>query len=149
MTRPRVVLDTNCLVSALLFKGGLLAWMRTGWQEGRFVPLACRETAAELIRVLAYAKFGLDAGDIEALLADFLPYAETATLPRRLKPFPGLRDPEDAVFLHLAKRAKADWLVTGDGHLHEMKDKIAGIQIANPAEFRREIYGHEPPGEGD
>ena len=26
MTRPRVVFDTNCLVSALIFSGGRLAW---------------------------------------------------------------------------------------------------------------------------
>jgi len=74
---PRVVLDTNCIVSGLLFSRGRLAWLRGAWQSGRFVPLVSRATAAELIRVLAYPKFKLDASEREALLADYLPYAET------------------------------------------------------------------------
>jgi hypothetical protein len=35
---PRVVLDTNVVLSALLFGGGWAARLRTGWQSGRFVP---------------------------------------------------------------------------------------------------------------
>ena len=30
----RVVLDTNVLVSALLFENGRLAWIRHSWQNG-------------------------------------------------------------------------------------------------------------------
>lgn len=53
---PRVVLDTNCVVSALLFSRGRLAWLRRAWQSGRVVPLVSRGTATKLIRVLAYPK---------------------------------------------------------------------------------------------
>ena len=40
MAALRVVLDTNVVLSALLFGGGPAARVRAGWQSGRFVPLA-------------------------------------------------------------------------------------------------------------
>lgn len=51
---PRVVLDTNVVVSALLFGGGAAAAVRAAWQAGRIAPLASTATAGELVRVLAY-----------------------------------------------------------------------------------------------
>ena len=56
---PRVVLDTNVVLSALLFGGGAAARVRAGWQSGRFVPLASTPTAQELLRVMAYPKLRL------------------------------------------------------------------------------------------
>lgn len=37
MSVPRVVLDTNCLVSALIFSRGRFAWLREAWQAKRFI----------------------------------------------------------------------------------------------------------------
>jgi uncharacterized protein len=48
----RVVLDTNVLVSALLFENGRLAWIRHSWQNGRITPVMAEPTTAELLRVL-------------------------------------------------------------------------------------------------
>ena len=63
----RVVLDTNVVVSALLFTSGRLAWVRRAWQHQRLRPLVCRETANELLRVLTYPKFRLTDGEQQAL----------------------------------------------------------------------------------
>jgi hypothetical protein len=41
---PRIVLDTNCLVSALLFSRDNLTWLRHGWQTSEFTPLAGKAT---------------------------------------------------------------------------------------------------------
>lgn len=73
----RVVLDTNVLVSALLFEGGRLAWIRQSWQSGRVKPVLAEPTARELLRVLAYPKFQLTPAEIEQLLAELLPWSET------------------------------------------------------------------------
>ncbi|HYE37226.1 putative toxin-antitoxin system toxin component, PIN family [Methylocaldum sp.] len=113
----RVVLDTNIVLSALVFREGRLAWVRHAWQAGTIVPVVCRETAAELLRVLAYPKFRLTVEEKEELLADFLPWAETAKLPTDLQGVPTCRDPDDRVFLCLAQAASADFLVTGDADL--------------------------------
>ena len=64
--RFRAVCDTNTVVSALLFQQGRLSWLRGAWSAGTVVPLVCRETVEELLRVLAYPKFGLTRGEIDA-----------------------------------------------------------------------------------
>ena len=48
MTLVRPVLDTNVLVSALLFHSGALSWLRGAWRSGRIRPLAGQQTTAEL-----------------------------------------------------------------------------------------------------
>jgi predicted nucleic acid-binding protein len=53
----RVVLDTNTVLSALLFVNGRLVPLRAAWQSGELTPLLCAQTVEELLRVLAYPKF--------------------------------------------------------------------------------------------
>lgn len=76
----RVVLDSNCVISALLFSLQKMAWLRHSWQNEQITPLASKDTVTELIRVLAYPKFKLTKAEQEILLADFLPYAETVVI---------------------------------------------------------------------
>ena len=114
---PRVVVDTNVVLSALVFGGGRLETLRFAWQAGRYVPLACRHTASELIRVLAYPKFKLSAADQQELLADYLPYCTTVNLPEMLPTSIQCRDANDWPFLHLALAGKADFLVSGAADL--------------------------------
>jgi uncharacterized protein len=45
---PRVVIDTNLVVSALVF-GGSTARLRFAWQNDRCIPLASDATITELI----------------------------------------------------------------------------------------------------
>lgn len=118
----RVVLDTNCLVSALVFSRGKAGRLRAAWQRGTIVPLVCRESIAELLRVLGYPKFNLDRTDIESLLADILPWAEVVEeMNITHTAVASLRDRDDAVFIHLARAADADFLVSGDKHLLELR----------------------------
>ena len=56
-TPPRVVLDTNLVLSALVFSHGRLGPLRRAWQAGLCMPLVSAVTAAELLRVLQYPKF--------------------------------------------------------------------------------------------
>jgi putative PIN family toxin of toxin-antitoxin system len=112
-----VVLDTNVVLSALLFGGGPAAGVRAGWQSGRFVPLASAATARELVRVLAYPKFKLAAGEQEDLLADYIPWVRVVRIPDPPPAVPVCRDPFDLAFLHLAVAGKAQSLVSGDKDL--------------------------------
>lgn len=120
----RVVIDTNLVMSALVF-GGSAARLRVAWQDGCFTPLASKATITELIRVLAYPKFQLTASEQEELLADYLPFCETVPMPDILPPVPNCRDPFDVPFLVLAMVGKADYLVTGDRDLLEITDQFA------------------------
>ena len=47
----RAVFDTNIVVPALVF-GQRLPWLRRAWANGIAIPVACRETTGELLRVL-------------------------------------------------------------------------------------------------
>ena len=117
MLPPRVVLDTNVVLSALLFGGRPAARVRAGWQSGRFVPLASTATAQELVRVLDYPNFSLSAGEQQELLADLLPWVEVVRLPDPPPAVPACRDPFDLPFLHLAVAGRARALVSGDRDL--------------------------------
>jgi uncharacterized protein len=132
---PRVVLDTNCLTSALLFSKGKVSWLRDAWQSGRFIPLANRDTVEELIRVFAYAKFKLNKDEQKILLADFLPYAEIVRAAEVPNVLPVLRDPDDVMFLTLVVTAKADALISGDKDIQAVKHQLDGIPILTVAEF--------------
>ena len=123
MTR-RIVLDTNIVLSALLFDTGRLAWIRHAWQHQQFQPLVCRDTVQELLRVLAYPKFKLSAEAQKDLLGDFLPYAEVITLPDPWPYLPACRDEKDQVFLVLAHVGGADTLVTGDADLLALRGQV-------------------------
>ena len=114
---PRVVLDTNVVLSALVFTSGAAARLRQAWQQGLCLPLVSTATTQELVRVLAYPKFGLSAAEREELLADYLPHAEVVNLPSSLPAMPACRDPHDLPFLHLAHAGSAQALITGDKDL--------------------------------
>ena len=128
----KVVLDTNTVVSALVFADGRLSALRLAWQSARCLPLISQATASELIRVLGYPKFELSADEQQELLADYLPYCRTVRIPTRLPKLPQCRDIHDQAFLELAAAGKTDFLVTGDKDL-----------LALAAEFSRSIVKAE------
>ena len=141
MSAPlRVVLDTNIVLSALVFGGGAAGRLRTGWQRGAWVPLASTATVQELVRVLAYPKFCLSAQEQEELLADYLPYTQTVRIPQPPPVVPNCRDPLDAPFMHLAVTGRADVLVSGDRDLLVLADefeKTCGCPLVNLETFIR------------
>lgn len=141
MSVPRVVLDTNCLVSALIFSRGKFAWLREAWQTQRFVALASRDTVSELLRVLAYPKFKLTRDEQETLLADFLPYVETVQIDATPDGLPAIRDADDIIFLVLATVARADALVSGDGDIQAVREAFH-VPILTVAEFSDWLQAH-------
>lgn len=111
----RVVLDTNVVISAILFRHGPTVTLRQAWMAGHFRPLTDRPCTDELIRTLSYPKFQLSPSDIHALLADYLPFSEIVDkADHEALELPLCRDPDDQKFLVLAELGRADVLVTGD-----------------------------------
>ena len=121
---PRVVLDTNVVLSALVFAQGYLATVRYAWHGSRCRPLISSATASELVRALAYSKFGLTADEQRELLADYLPYCTTIRIPRKPPKTPACRDSFDVAFLQLAIVGKAEYLVTGDRDLLALSGQL-------------------------
>ncbi len=116
----KIVFDTNVVISATLFRSGLLSPLRNAWQTGEIVSIISNETSAELLRVLAYKKFNLVEADIARVLALYLPHAKSHVINYRghkMGRVPVCRDARDQMFLELAQSAQADLLVTGDEDL--------------------------------
>ena len=124
-TPPRAVLDTNIVLSALVFPQGRLVPLRHAWQQGHCRPLVSSATLAELVRALAYPKFSLTPDEQRELLADYLPYCTTVRIPAKTPKTPACRDPCDLPFLQLAVVGKTDYLVTGDRDLLELGRNFA------------------------
>jgi uncharacterized protein len=124
--KPRVVLDTNVLVSALLFSGSPSKLVML-WQEGRIVLLISKEILLEYFQVLAYPKFSLIHEEIKALIVEnVLPYAETINVSAH--PPVISKDPADDKFLFLAEDGHARHIISGDKHLLSL-EKYRGIEI--------------------
>ena len=137
------MLDTNVVVSALLFGRGPASRLRLAWQAGLLRPLASTATVDELVRVLAYPKFKLTTDDRHELLADYLPAVEVVEVPDPPPVVPPCRDPDDHKFLHLAAAGDADALITGDADL---------LALAGQTRFRvlslAELLSLHPPAAG-
>lgn len=133
----RVVLDTNILISALVFHSGHLIWIRQAWINSQITPLANKACVGELLRALMYPKFKLSPADIESLLGEYLPHVKTITGQRKAgKPLPRCKDPHDQKFLELAYAGNAEVLISGDKALLDLHKKTP-FEILTPAEFRK------------
>jgi putative PIN family toxin of toxin-antitoxin system len=128
----RVVLDTNVLVSALLFTGPLSRLVSL-WRERRIVLLLSKDVFIEYVRVLAYPKFKLTGEEIKALVDEYiLPYGEMVTVADN--PAIIREDPADDKFLSLAAAGRARFILSGDKHLLALK-KHGRAKIVAAREF--------------
>ena len=128
----RVVLDTNVLISALLFKGELSGIVGL-WQKGKIIPIISKETFDELRAVLEYPKFSLSPAEIKSLIEhEILPFFEVVNVSKHIKG--ACRDPGDDKFISCAISASADWIVTGDKDLFDL-EKYQSIRIVHASDF--------------
>ena len=128
----KVVLDTNVLVSALLFRGELSKIVDL-WERGRIIPVISVETFEEFKNVLAYPKFSLTEKEAKTIIEEnVLPFFEVVEVTNKVSEV--CRDPKDDKFLSCALSAKADFIVSGDDDLCAM-GKYKSVKIINTAEF--------------
>ena len=143
----RVVLDTNVLISSLLFRGDVSKLVDL-WKKSAFIPVISKETFEELEAVLHYPKFGLSKEERgEMIEEEILPFFEVVEVRQEVKGI--CRDPADDKFVSCAVSAGADFIVTGDKDLKAVK-KHKSVKILSASDFlemmdSREIQGH--PGE--
>ena len=125
----RAVLDTNVIVSALLFHGSTSRLVPL-WQSKKFLPLLSKEMRDEYLQVLAYPKCHLTANEVTALFERQLLFFAQPVTARRISPVIQ-DDPSDDIFLACAAAGRADFIVSGDRHLlalkHYLKSKIVSV----------------------
>jgi uncharacterized protein len=133
----RVVLDTNVLLSGLLWYGAphtLIERVR----EGTLILVSSPALLAELSEVIARPQFATILArsntSRERSLAELRALAEVLTPPPLAEPV--CRDPDDDAVLALALAARADLIVSGDRDLLDLK-RFQNIPIVTPAEALR------------
>ena len=132
----RVVLDTNVLVSALLFTGALSELVSL-WQRGMITILLSREILDEYLRVLAYPKFHLSEGEIKDLIGtELLPFAVVVKPRTRVHVIK--QDPSDNKFLDCALAGKAEVVISGDKDLLAI-GRYRKIRIQTPSRFLEDL----------
>ena len=132
----RLVIDTNVVVSALLF-GGVPGKLVPLWKSGRIRALASKEMIEEYLRVLTYPKFELSEEEINYLLyQEILPYFEIVWT----KPGPVIveEDPSDDMFISCAEAGKANTIISGDQHLLALKS-YGKVKILTPSQFLKQL----------
>jgi putative PIN family toxin of toxin-antitoxin system len=132
----RLVLDTNVVVSALLWDGGPRKLLSAG-RRGELELYSSPPLLRELTDVLCRPKFQPKIAASQLLVDQIVDlYAELATLVRPV-PVPRLvNDPDDDVVIATALAAKADHVVTGDKALLSIA-RYEGARIVSVAEALR------------
>lgn len=128
----RVVIDTNVLISAIFWTGKpkqLLNQVRLG----RLTFLTSEILLAELREVLTREDkpFKLSAEEAERVVAGMRDLAEIVEPRQRLSI---CQDEEDNRVLECAVEGRAEWIVTGDRHLLNLKS-FQGMPIVTVANF--------------
>ena len=128
----RVVIDTNVVISGLLFNG-VPGEIVTMWKEGVVQPLISKEILDEYLKVLAYPKFELTEKEITFLVyCEVLPYFEDTVVRKKKRVI--MEDPSDDKFIVCADAGKADYIISGDNHLLNLK-VYKSIEILAPSQM--------------
>ena len=130
----KVVLDTNIYISGLITRGGKPDLIIKKIEN--YHLFCAEEILEEIKRVLQYPKiknkYSLTEDDIE----DYLIYIRSvATIVTSLPEVKIIEeDTADNIILACADKANADYIISGDKHLKNLKE-YKGIKILAPAEF--------------
>ena len=136
MDALKVVVDTNIIVSALLF-GGTPARLIDLWQTGAIKPLASKQIIDEYLRIMTYPKFKLSEVEINFLLyQQILPYFDIIDV----HPGPGIikKDPENDKFIRCGLAGIAKFIISGDQRLLTLKSNQK-TKVLSPAQFIKGI----------
>lgn len=131
----KVVLDTNVLISAILFGGNPRQILEKAIRGGIRLCLS-GPILDELSGVLRRPKFDYSPERVQIILteltgiADFVNPSETIPLV--------LEDPDDNKILECAVEAKANHIITGDSHLLKLS-RYRDIEIVNALTFLEKL----------
>jgi putative PIN family toxin of toxin-antitoxin system len=132
----RVVLDTNVVVSAAVNPKGPPAEIIRAWRARSFEWVTSPPLLLELARILhsprvrRYMAWRED--EVDEFVVVARERAEVVTPAHQIEAIPD--DPSDNRLLEAAVAAGADYVISGDQHLLQLKT-YEGVQIVTPARF--------------
>ena len=132
----KAVVDTNLLVSAFISPFSYPREIERCWRRGEFILITSREIVEEINRVLhlprIQVKYHLSESDIQAFVLTLIHKGNCVSGELALK---GVApDPGDDKIISCAVEGEAQFIVTGDKALQQLKE-YQGIKTINAEEF--------------
>jgi uncharacterized protein len=136
MPTIKAVLDTSVMVSVAFAREGLARELRDLIAEEAFILVTSKAIMAELYRVLRYPRILAQFRPLEADIDEFIGMIlEKAQLTLGRYTLHKIQDdPTDDMFLACALEAGADYIVSRDPHLRNLK-QFHGTKIIGVKEF--------------
>jgi hypothetical protein len=136
----KVVLDANIYVSALLKPGGLQAGLLLRGLAGEFQIVISESIFREICRVVLYPKIAerlpISRKDLKKFLERIIDAAMFTMDEVKVEI---CEDPKDDIYLSCVKESQADFLVSGDAHLLNLK-AFETAKILTSREFVETIF---------
>jgi putative PIN family toxin of toxin-antitoxin system len=127
----RVVLDTNILVSAIIFGGKSRKLLKKGITK-RYSIVISDLILRELVTVLRRPKFRTNEDEVHRTILALIRTADVVNV--KAKTNVVKEDPKDNMIIETAIDGEADLIVTGDRHLLEL-ESYRGIRIVTAQEM--------------
>jgi putative PIN family toxin of toxin-antitoxin system len=131
----KVVLDTNVLISAILF-GGKPKKILEKAIHGEIRLCLSEPILEELSGVLRRSKFDYSLEKVQTLLTELTSIADFVNPSQIIRLV--LEDPDDNRILECAVEAKASYIITGDFHLLKLS-RYRDIEIVNAFTFLEKL----------
>ena len=131
----RVVLDTNVLISAIMFGGKSRVILEMGI-SGKIKIALSQDILKELAEVLVGKKFRVSMSVVQQTIHELSEIVELVIVTQKIKAVKN--DPDDNRILECAVSAKADYIVSGDSDLLTLRN-FKKIKIESPSDFLLKI----------
>ncbi len=134
------MVDTNLFISGLFGKGSLSAQLQDLWIKQEFELVTSLEILQEVSRVLGYPRIRQKFHPKEDILRRFFRLVfRKAIITKGLYQTDKITDdPTDNMFLAAALEAQADFIVSRDPHLRNLK-QFQGVKIVDVKEFIQRV----------
>lgn len=132
----RVIFDTNVQISGLLWRGKAYQCLLLA-RSGVIETFYCQPMLAELSEKLRN-KFRFSENHLQAVLTEIKRYSQRVEIDGELHVVHA--DPDDDKFIECAIIAKADFVVSSDRHLLDLK-AYQGVKIVSSEEFLEIVLG--------
>ena len=140
MPTLKVVIDTSVMVSVAFAKEGLAKKLRDMIADDAFILVTSKDIMAEVYRVLHYPRilkhFAPSEQDIDEFMGMIIEHAEFTKGLYSLERIED--DPSDDMFLACALESKADYILSRDPHLRNLK-QFQGVKIIDVKTFMHKL----------
>lgn len=132
----RAVLDTNVLISGIFWSGSP-SKILDAWTDEKFNIVVSEPILAEYSRVLK--NFEKRKKRTDGIARSWILYiAQNSILVEVSKEFKICRDPFDDMFLECAVSGRAEYIISGDQDLLEVKEFMSR-KVITPSEFLKKL----------